>query len=40
MTPHSGHLEEPAMSHYLLIESLDPLEDRGVDAYLSPALHL
>ena len=28
------------MSHFLFIESLDPLEDRGVDAYLSTALDL
>ena len=28
------------MSHYLFIESQDPLEDRGVEAYLSTALDL
>lgn len=28
------------MSHFLFIESLDPLEDRGVEAYLSTALDL
>lgn len=28
------------MSHFLFIESLDPFEDRGVEAYLSTALDL
>ena len=40
MIAHLADLEEHAMSHFLFIESLDPLEDRGVDAYLSTALDL
>lgn len=40
MIAHLADLEEHAMSHFLFIESLDPLEDKGVDAYLTTALDL